>query len=368
MSGELVVLGFFRGRYNTDQGVALGLTDSFPQSEAHKVNIYEGKLKNTSFFNEYSPHEYLKLKSLELSNVPNIEIDAGTDSQFSGSRVYNCQKLIIIDPKILSAYDLNGKTYGEIEGQAYGLTEKHPSVKRLNPDDIGNNTGNGSFPPDPNDGGSNGTNPVVTPIPPRPTDYDPVPDPMMKGCRDGCLGSIWKILRYLMLFLLLWFLFKACNRITKDNSICDKAEIIRKKSILEKSRLDSITGTMNTIIEQAIANISVVYFYQNTTDFHINSLGVNGTLDRLSSILKSFPKSRFTITGYHSGTGIEDVGLDQKRAEKVFDYLVKNGVDKKQLDVIGKADQPLIDGNEVSHDFEGRGFNRNMRVEINLIK
>jgi len=343
MLEELVVLGYFKGIYNTEQGNALSLSDEFPSSDAHKIKIYNGKLTNTSFFKEFTPHEYLKLSSVELLNVPNVEIESGLDSPYTGTRKYACQKFILIEPKILSKYELNGKTYGEIEGQAYVLTEKNPVVNRLNPD--------------------------ITPISPKPTDFDPVPDPLLAGCRNGCFSDFWKIIRYLLLILLLWFLFKACIRVTADTTICERAEITKEKVSLEKKRLDSITSTMNSIIEQALANISIIYFYQNTTDFHLNSIGVNGSLDRLTNVIKSFPESRFSIIGFHSGKEIEDPSLDKKRANRVIDYLVeKGGVKANQLDLYAKGDSTLIDVKDVTHDFEGRGFNRNMRVEIKLIK
>jgi outer membrane protein OmpA-like peptidoglycan-associated protein len=247
---------------------------------------------------------------------------------------------------------------------AYGQTEKNPSIKRLNPEDYGN-----SF------GGQNGGGTGVTPIPPQPTDYDPIPDPFIKKITDtgnklrlGCLENIWRIIRYLLFFLLIWFLFKTCNKIKNDDSTCDKANLEQIKVEKEKARLDSIKSGMNRNIEQAIANISEIYFYQNSTEFHISSVGVNGTLDRLSTVMKTFPDSHFSIIGHHSGTEIEQARIDQDRANKVFDYLVSKGVQRSQLETSAKGDLELKYDKEVSHDFEGRGFNNNMRVKVDLIK
>lgn len=358
MSEELVVLGFFKGRYKTEQGVALGMSDTFPATALHKVNVYEGSLKTTSFFKVFNPEEHIKLSSLELTNVPNVEIESGKDAPFANTRVYEFKKLIIIDPKIISSYDLNGKTYGELEGLAYGQTEKNPTIKRLNPEDYGDGEGTG----------------VVTPIPPQPTDYDPVPDPFMTKVTDtgnklrvGCLENMWRIIGYILLFLLLWFLFKTCNKIKNDDDTCNQAVVEQMKVEKEKARLDSIRSGMNETITQTISNISEIYFYQNTTDFHISSIGVNSTLDRLVNVMKTFPESRFLIIGHHSGIDIEQTGIDLKRAEKVIDYLVSKGVKKSQLEIATKGDSELHYDRNIAHDFEGRGFNNNMRVKVELI-
>jgi outer membrane protein OmpA-like peptidoglycan-associated protein len=362
MNEELVVSGFFKGRYNTNQAIDLGLTDLFPVSETHMVNIYEGKMVSTSFFKEYNPNEHIKLHRLELENVKNIEIESGENAPFKGIRVYNCKKFIIVEPKIISANYLNGKTYGEIEGKVLALTEKNPLVSRILPDKkdsdnsgINNNKGGTPYP-------------IVTPITPQPSDNEPLPDPIINDIKKGCYDNFWKILLYTILILFLWFLFKTCNNENEFSRNCDKAEVAHSKLIVEQNRLDSIKGTMNRKIENAIANISVVYFYQNTTNFHLNSIGVNSTLDRLVKVMTSFPDSRFKIIGYHSGKEIEDATIDQKRAQKVYVYLLSKGVRLGQLVTEAKGETVLLDPKNVTYDFEGRGFNRNMRVEINLIK
>lgn len=191
MSGELVVLGYFKGRFKTDQGIALGESDLFPENNVHNVIVYEGQITNTVFFNEFTPEQYIKLSSFELDNVQNIEIESGKGAPYEETRVYGLKKFILIDPKVTSSHDLNGKTYGKLEGEAYGLTEAFPSVKRLNPDDYSG-------------GGDN-----VTPISPMPSDYDPIPDPFIakvvdigNDLRKGCLDNFWTIFKYLF-----WILF-----------------------------------------------------------------------------------------------------------------------------------------------------------------
>lgn len=357
MSGELVVMGFFKGRYKTDQGVALGGSDLFPESNNHKVVVYDGIVTKTNFFKEYTPEQYKKLSSFELKDVPNIEIESGQDAPFQDTRVYSFKNLILIEPRILSSHELNGQTYGTIEGELYGITEAFPSVKRLKPDDY------------------SGGKTSVTPISPSPSDYDPIPDPFITKVGDigndlkrGCLDNFWRIFKYLFWILFFLFLIKTCNKINSDKNVCDRADWMEYNLQIQKHRIDSISSGMDEMITQSLANISVIYFYQNTADFHISSKGVNSTLDRLLNIMKIFPDRRFLIIGHHSGAEIENINIDEIRAKKVVEYFTKSGFIENRFDILKKGDSELKTNKNVLHDFEGRGFNRNMRVEIRLIK
>ena len=49
MAGELVVYGDFFGRFKTDQDLPLGSTAIFPTDLKHKVQVYQGKITNSTF-------------------------------------------------------------------------------------------------------------------------------------------------------------------------------------------------------------------------------------------------------------------------------------------------------------------------------
>ena len=168
--------------------------------------------------------------------------------------------------------------------------------------------------------------------------------------------------------LLLLFLVKTCNKINNDKTICERADWMEYDLKNQKHRLDSIKNGMDELIKQSLANISTIYFYQNTSEFHISSKGVNGTLDRLINIMKSFPERRFLIIGHHSGVEVENIKIDSIRSTKVLEYFVDKGLKKNRFDTKAMGDLELKTNKTVLHDFEGRGFNRNMRVEVRLIK
>jgi outer membrane protein OmpA-like peptidoglycan-associated protein len=86
------------------------------------------------------------------------------------------------------------------------------------------------------------------------------------------------------------------------------------------------------------------------------------TLDDVASQLAAHPELRVTIEGHTDWIGTEDynLGLGQRRAESVRDYLVQHGVDASQLEVksLGES-QPVAD----NHTRAGRAMNRRAEFE-----
>jgi outer membrane protein OmpA-like peptidoglycan-associated protein len=349
MAGELVVSGFFRGRFKTGQGVALGMSDHFPIAE-HGVSVYEGWFTNTSFANEYKPDTYRTLTSYVLKNVPNVEIESGKDAPFTGNRVYLFKDLVLIDPKIVQSHEVNGSTYGILECRAYGKTDAQPSVKRVNPDpykirqegnegsDRGDWTGEGNS------------------------------KKWLPRSEEGCLKDIWKILGFLLLLILLWSLMKSCNEWVQNDRSCEEAEKQRYLLEREKSRRDSLNALIDSSLRDAMANVSLIYFYQNSTEFHISSLGANGTLERLAEVIKTFPDRKFKILTHHSGENIESVDIGKRRGTAVIDHFASKGITRNRFEVEEIGDKEKIFPVDLFTDFEGRRWNKNMRVEIQLIE
>ncbi len=89
------------------------------------------------------------------------------------------------------------------------------------------------------------------------------------------------------------------------------------------------------------------------------------SLVSIVAILTKYPDARFEIDGHTDNTGSATYNqkLSKKRAQKVHDYLVENGIDADRLEVKGYGeDKPIATNNTAA----GRAKNR--RVEINLIK
>ena len=368
MAGELVVYGDFFGRFKTDQDLPLGSTAIFPTDLKHKVQVYQGKITNSTFEHEFKPEKHRILKSFVLSGVSNIEIVGNAKAPFADSRVYDFTQLIIIDPKIERVFSMNNGTYGEISGKVYGKSANRPRISKLDPlspPPKADEPGNG------NNGDNNATGSTEF------NDNSEIGEIFEKskaGCLTawtGCLANIWRILGYLLLLLFLWWLIKACSAIAEgdDCLIRDKNEQILIQK--EKER-DSLKIEYDKNLDKALANIKRIYFYKNTDEFHDYSLGSSGNLVRLTTLLKVYNDRSFYIIGHHSGQGVESVNLDESRAALVKQTFVAAGIPADNLFLEYKEDKEMIATKELHPymlpDYSLRYYNRNMRVEIKVKK
>ena len=366
MAGELVVYGDFFGRFKTAQDLPLGSTAIFPTDLKHKVQVYQGKITNSTFEHEFKPEKHRILKSFVLSGVSNIEIVGNAKAPFADSRVYDFTQLIIIDPKIERIFSMNNGTYGEISGKIYGKTADRPRISKLDPlsppplkenEDSGNsNISTGS--PDFNDDSEIGKI------------FEKSKDGCLKAW-TGCLANIWRILGYLLLLLFLWWLIKACSKMAEGDAC-----IVRENNeqlLIEKEKVrDSIKIEYDKNLEKALANVNTIYFFKNTDEFHDYSLGSNGNLNRLITLLQAYNDRSFFIVGHHSGISVESTRLDMTRAALVKQTFVSAGIPAKNLLLVYKGDKEMITTKELHPymlpDYSLRYYNRNMRVEIKVKK
>lgn len=360
MSSEYVVLGDFKGRFKTNQTQSIGLSDDFPVDFAHKVQVFEGSLENTSFESTFTPQNHRKLSSFVLSNVPNIMIHGNSSGPFPDKRVYTFTQLIIIEPKIDRTYEINGLNYGELSGRAYGISEKNPQIQRLDPDPVNHS--------DKNSGGSVGS-----------TDFNENSEigqafnNAQKGCINafnGCLENFWRILMWILLILFLLWLIRTCNRLANDNGVCDRKEQHERLLEKEKKNRDSLDLIYKENLRKALVNMKNIYFYQNTADFHDYSKGTKGNLTRLTQLLKICNDKPFYIIGYHSGKDTEFTDLDSLRAETVKSHFISNGIKSSNIYILRKGQAKTDSLNQLypflTEDYNVKYYNRNMRVEIKL--
>jgi outer membrane protein OmpA-like peptidoglycan-associated protein len=371
MAGELIVYGTFRGRFKTDQVLPIGSHDTFPKDLTHKVQVYSGTLEDTLFEHGYKPEKHRVLSSFVLSNVPNIEVrgNKGKDSPFHDTRVYDFTQLIIIKPVIERTFPMNGATYGEIIGMAYGKTAERPKISKLDPPDPPTLTGTNNN-GDGNSGaiGNNGFN-----------DHSQLGDLINRtqvGCGalfSGCIANFWRILGYLLLLLFLWWLIKSCSAMALENDCKerDHNQLILKEN--EKLR-DSLKHIYEENLEEALANINKIYFYRNSAEIHDYSQGSNGSLNRLIYLMQVYKDKSFYLIGHYSGSGIENAGLnlDSMRATRIKDVLMYNGIASDRLQIINKAEKEPIDQAVIYPymlpDYSLQYYNRNMRVEVKVKK
>jgi outer membrane protein OmpA-like peptidoglycan-associated protein len=88
------------------------------------------------------------------------------------------------------------------------------------------------------------------------------------------------------------------------------------------------------------------------------------TLKAITAILKEYPTANFVVEGHRDSTGTNknfNQLLSERRAQKVVDYLVENGVAADRLTSIGFGENNPIESNMTA---AGRTANR--RVEVKL--
>ena len=88
------------------------------------------------------------------------------------------------------------------------------------------------------------------------------------------------------------------------------------------------------------------------------------TLKAITAILKEYPTANFVVEGHTDSTGSNknfNQRLSERRAQRVVDYLVKNGVSQDRLTSVGHGEDKPIESNQTA---AGRAANR--RVEVKL--
>lgn len=356
MKDGFVILGQFRGWFKTLQENPLGQSDQFPKDFTHNVRIYKGEITDSTFKPYYQPEDYQTLKSFEFLAVPNIEVNGNDKNAFIGKRVFTFTQLILVDHKIEKIYSLNNQTYGEISGLAYGITEKNSEIDKINPNPV---------PPENDENRSQfGSNDIH---------FDSNFSGSGGFTRQGCLSSLLKIIGYLLLFLLLWWLIKACNDVSKDEGDCDRRDRNELRLKRDIKIRDSLQKVFDANLPRALANIRNIYFYIDSDDIHEYSLGSKGSLERLIVLLKAYNERDFYVIGHiDDDEKSNEVAWDQVRVETIKDVFIANGVDGNRLfdSIAGdkKANKSLPKYKFLFSDYSYKEYNSNMRVEIKIKK
>jgi outer membrane protein OmpA-like peptidoglycan-associated protein len=361
MAGELIVFGNFKGNFFTNQIIALNNNEAIPNDDNHLVQVYKGDMTDVNFEENYQPSKYKKLASFLLTNVPNVSIPNKTLDASQSHNIHNFTQLILIEPRVTKNYVVNGKTYGVIESLGYGITENVSLPKKEKPKE------EEKAPPPSVDEGYTGQDENSDKDDPKDSDSHKVGD----GCFNfvnGCFSNFWRILFYFLLFLLLLGLFDWYNNRLDYCGLNEEAVRTLNK---EKLILDSTKLAYDENLKEALASISVIYFYKNTTEFHLNSIGNNSPIERLFRLMKVYEDKNFLIEGHHSGHFLEpEPNLDILRAQKLKEKLVSMGIEGSRIQTIGKANIEMLDNSgKVSTFFISVGkekeYNRNMRAQVN---
>lgn len=97
------------------------------------------------------------------------------------------------------------------------------------------------------------------------------------------------------------------------------------------------------------------------TDRAVLEPGADRHLERLVSFLQRYPERRVEIEGHTDNVGASayNLGLSQRRAESVLDYLTQRGIDSSRLSALGLGQERPIASNVTA-----AGRQQNRRVEI----
>ncbi|MBW3098072.1 OmpA family protein [Pseudohoeflea coraliihabitans] len=120
----------------------------------------------------------------------------------------------------------------------------------------------------------------------------------------------------------------------------------------------SVTRVGNSIVLNMPSNITF-----DTDESDVKPQFYN-TLNSVALVLKKFNQSLVDVTGHTDSTGSDsyNLGLSQRRAQSVFQYLVSQGNNPQRFYVRGAGEsQPIADNGSEA----GRAANR--RVEIRIV-
>jgi outer membrane protein OmpA-like peptidoglycan-associated protein len=106
-----------------------------------------------------------------------------------------------------------------------------------------------------------------------------------------------------------------------------------------------------------------VTFAVNSTEI---SPGFQYTLDQIANSMIQYPNSLIDVYGHtdSSGTDEYNLGLSQRRADAVADYLVMRGVSRARIETIGYGERYPIASNDT---VEGKARNRRVEIKITPI-
>jgi len=307
--------GDFEGYYYTQQKSPLSASESLPGQSLHSVHVYRGKLNGATRIPAFDSNSQLGSKSLQFFNLNDIEL-VSTEHDLTGVKHFD--EILIKDPVVVNSWELNGKTYGILKGKALGKIKSatKPDPSKLDPQNIdrdkinsekGDDTGSSR-----GDGIKNGeeqikkeddSNQVGSGVnrgekgDGKKGDNTPIGRPGCLTPYKGCLGSIWNILKWILLLLLLYYLFmnlRSCwNRPAPPenlNSSCcrqrdsllaalDTLKMQLDEVRNEQARADSLEEELERRIQRDSAQsglINVSLMWQGTDDLDLALEQPNG--------------------------------------------------------------------------------------------
>lgn len=182
-----IVLGDFQGNFLTTQPSLLSLKEYSSSSPDFNLQVYRGSIENAEKLTAYQPELHRIPESLILYNVDKITIHPSSNWPASECGEYTFNQLMIINPTIGKTWRNNGKTYGLIEGKAIGVVNMPEFDKKR----VG------------------------------------------AWYEKDWVKFVWNIIKWLLLFLLLFLLLRQCDsRINTED--CEDL-VLQRDSLLKES-------------------------------------------------------------------------------------------------------------------------------------
>ena len=388
MSGSLkYVSGNFEGNFFTYQKSVLSVGEKIPDGGLHNVHVYKGDLTEVNELEDFKPEEHLNRDGMLLHNVTNIQITPGVNSKEKEKKIYDFDQLVIKNVEVVNSWESDNKTYGILKGELVGKVKKisavpvsHDNNSPIPPPPIGG----GPIQPPPVGGDNTGWNKYVPPI-------------ITNNGNEGCFSSIWRILKWLLLLLLILFLLKQCvgwgennDNDSNDTDCYDLTDSLTKVTKRQQSEIDSLKNIIfykdsicNSNIEKErlqceIDNLSSeIYFYGGKTKIRKYS---ENQIDKIVQLLKKNSEFKIEILGYHNEPPTNPIyypefkntmTIDKARALTVKQMLVNRGIDSNLISAKGMGEStkvPYDEVNIINVDGEEFKWNLNMRVEIIIVK
>jgi outer membrane protein OmpA-like peptidoglycan-associated protein len=372
---SFVIKGNFEGLFFTKQNAVLGTFEEVPKGSDFTVRIYEGKLTEPEFFDEYKPDDYANRDSIILRGADNITVYPNAQSPFDNENTFSFSQVVLINPKIIKTWNHNGKTYGKLSSDFIGQTSVNVNDDVKNKDKTEAKSGTEDENNVQNGDGSNSNEGDGLLRKSEDDNWNRENGKHAnKGCLsglqgllprfDGCFSSLINLLKWLLLLALLFWLIRSCKdtNFSKFN-FCDDLQKLEEESQILKKELDEKKKIYKEELKKSLQLFSNIYFYGDTDEIRNVS---EANVQQLIEFLKKHKSANVRLEGHSNQVSKKNISL--KRAEAVRKRLTEAKINESRIQVIGNENKKLLqDSSKLFLENNNKKYNLNMRVEVILI-
>ena len=114
---------------------------------------------------------------------------------------------------------------------------------------------------------------------------------------------------------------------------------------------------------------SNIFFYMNKTQIREYS---EGEINSITAMLQLYPTVNVEILGWYNGSGWTSwtgpERIDVARAKAIRDLLISKGIEPRRIKATGMGQSKVVPEDVYDEDKAGNVYNKNMRVEIKIVK